>query len=389
MTSPIPDDTMRTRVALIVAISVVGVAILAMGAWAVFRPHPKPPAKPTYSPITETTASATPTTGSVDASGAPSAESSTTTAVPPAESGTAASPAFVRASKIAFRLGSTVYVADEDGGSARAVVQAADGPFALSPDGRALALTRAGNVTVYDVETGLPSFSGPAESVQPEWLPDSSAVMFMRVGADGVPQMFRVSSTGGPETLVGTGSGSVSSPDGAILALLPAPGSTATPQVLVSKNGGAFQTVDVPSGDPIEVTLSNSRLFVSTISTSSGAAVWSFALDGSDRKQLVKPSSAAEKGSTFGRLLLSPDGASLLYAEESDDGYSRMWLVPVAGGTPVSLSPRRDSYPLKWSVSGKEILFIEGNAFQGESTALFHVSPAGTRRLMVVSGAGL
>ncbi len=111
-------------------------------------------------------------------------------------------------------------MADEDGGSARAVAQAADGPFALSPDGRTLALTRAGSITVYDVETGLPAFSGPAESVQPEWLPDSSAVMFMRVGADGVPQMFRVSSDGGPETLVGTGSSAVSSPDGAILALL-------------------------------------------------------------------------------------------------------------------------------------------------------------------------
>ena len=52
-----------------------------------------------------------------------------------------------------------------------------------------------------------------------------------------------------------------------------------------------------------------------------------------------------------------------------------MWLVPITGGSPVSLSSRRDDYPLKWSVSGKDILFIEGNAFQGESTALFHMSP--------------
>ena len=77
---------------------------------------------------------------------------------------------------------------------------------------------------------------------------------------------------------------------------------------------------------------------------------------------------------------------SLLYAAESDDGYSRMWLVPTAGGTPFALSSRRDNYPLQWSVSGKEILFIEGNAFQGESTALYHVSPTGSRRLLLVSG---
>ena len=95
---------------------------------------------------------------------------------------------------------------------------------------------------------------------------------------------------------MGTGSGSVSSPDGAILALFPAPGSTATPQVLVSKNGAAFQTVGVPSGDPIEVTLGNNRLIVSTISTSAGAAIWSIALDGSDSRQLVKPEFRRREG---------------------------------------------------------------------------------------------
>ena len=66
-----------------------------------------------------------------------------------------------------------------------------------------------------------------------------------------------------------------------------------------------------------------------------------------------------------------------------------MWVVPTAGGTAFSLSTRRDNYPLQWTVSGKDILFIEGNAFQGENTSLYHVSPTGTRRLQLVAGAGL
>jgi Tol biopolymer transport system component len=388
MTSPMPDDRMPTRIALIVAISVLGIAIVAMGAWAVFRPHPKAATQRTFTPAEETSAAATPATSSALATSPISAESSSTTGAA-AAAAEGASPGIARAALIAFRLGSSIYVADEDGGSARAVTQAPDGQFALSPDGFTLALARAGSVVLYDVETGKPAFSGLAEAVQPVWLPDSSAVMFMRVGADGVAQIFSVPPAGGEETLVGNGSSVAVSPNGAALALLPALGSTPTPQVLVSRSGGAFVPVPVTGGDPIGIALSDNRLYVSTMSAGDGAAIWSFALDGSGPRQLVKPSSAADKGTTFGRLLPSPDGATLLYAAESDDGYSRMWLAPTAGGTLFSLSSRRDNYPLLWSVSGKDILFIEGNAFQGESTALYHVSPTGTRRLMVVSGAGL
>ncbi len=394
MTSPIPDDSLRTRVALIVAISVLGVAILAMGAWAVFRPHPKPAAPRTYTPAQETSSSVTTATSSLLATPAASAESSSATAAAAAAaaagSGEGAAPGIVRAAKIEFRLGSSVYVADEDGGSASAVTQATDGQFALSPDGLTLALARNGSISLYEVATGKLLFSAIAETVLPVWLPDSSAVLFMRVAPDGTAQIFSVSPSGGQESAIGAGSGVAVSPNGANIALLPPPGSTATPQILVSREGGAFAPIPVPGGDPIGIALGNNRIFVSTMSAAEGAAIWSLALDGSGTRRLVKPGTvAAEKGATFGRMLLSPDGLNLLYAAESDDGYSRMWLVPTAGGAPFSLSSRRDNYPLKWSVSGKDILFIEGNAFQGEKTALYHVSPTGTRRLMVVSGAGL
>ena len=394
MTSPIPDDRMPTRVALIIAIIVVAVGIVAMGAWAVFRPHPKAVAQRGFTPAQETSSAATPATASVVASAAASAESSGTTSsasggTAAASGGEGAAARIVRAPKVVFRLGQWVYVADEDGGSSRAVTQSVDAQFSLSPDGRTLALARTGSITLYEVDGGKLVYSGAAEAVRPVWLPDSSAVMFMRVGVDGAAQVYRVSGTGGLEVLLGTGSDMAVSPNGEVVALLPASGSTPTPKVLVSRGGAEFTPVSVSGGDPIGIALGDKRLYVSTISAAEGAAIWSLGLDGSDKRQLVKPGSTAEKGATFGRMLPSPDGVSLLYAAESDDGYSRMFVVPAAGGTPFSLSSRRDNYPLLWSVSGKDILFIEGNAFQGESTALYHVSPTGTRRLMVVSGAGL
>jgi Tol biopolymer transport system component len=327
----------------------------------------------------------------VAATSTTSAESTVTTAAASASAAAAegAAPGIVRAAKVAYRLGGSLYVSNEDGGSARAVTPAADGQYALSPDGATLALARSGSVTLYDVDTGKMTFSGLAEAVQPVWLPDSSAVMYMRVGADGIAQIYRVSPAGADELVVGTGSSVAVSPNGATIALLPPLGSTATPQVLVSRNGEAFSAVPVPSGDPIGIALGNNRLYISTMSPAEGGSIWSVALDGSGAKQLVKPGSAGDKGATFGRMLPSPDGLSLLYTAESDDGYSRMWLVPTAGGTPSALSSRRDNYPLMWSLSGKEILFIEGNSFQGETTALYHVGPTGSRRLMLVNGAGL
>jgi hypothetical protein len=111
------------------------------------------------------------------------------------------------------------------------------------------------------------------------------------------------------------------------------------------------------------------------------------ALDGTDPRQVVAPESSSAKAATFGTLMLSPDATRLLYTAESDDGFSRMWIGPAAGGKALSLSPRRDAYPMQWTADGGGILFIEGNAFQGEETALWRVRPDGTRRVMIVSGA--
>jgi len=391
MPSPIPSDrTQTTRIALISAIVVLAVVVTGMLAWAVLRPHRKAPAPRGFTPAEETSAGALPASRTVDATAPASAEASESVrSTPSVPASSAPAPGVVRAARIAFRMGSAIHVADENGGSSRKVAAAVDGEFSLSPDGLTLAVARAGNLALYRVDTGKLLFSAAGEAVPPVWLPDSSAVMFMRVGGDGSPEILRVSSSGGREALVGAGANMAVSPDGKVLVLVPALGSTPAPRLLVSEGGAPFVSVPVEGGDPLSVALANNRMFVSTVSATNGSSIWSFKLDGTDARRLVRPNSAIEKGATFGRMMLSPDGATLLYAAESDDGYSRMFVVPTKGGSPLSLSSARDDYPLRWSVSGTDILFIEGNAFQGEATALYHSSATGARRLMVLNGAGL
>jgi Tol biopolymer transport system component len=91
----------------------------------------------------------------------------------------------------------------------------------------------------------------------------------------------------------------------------------------------------------------------------------------------------------FAGLTLSPDGKWLVYAETGDDGYSRLFAVPAAGGAPVTLSPRYDGYALSWSADGTELFFVEGNAIQGEATRVSAVHPDGTAHRIVVEGGGL
>ena len=85
-------------------------------------------------------------------------------------------------------------------------------------------------------------------------------------------------------------------------------------------------------------------------------------------------------------LAVSPDGTYVLAVATGDDEYSRMWVFDVERRRFSSLGTRRDAYPYGWSAEGA-VLYFEGNAYQGESSALMSIRPDGTGRRMVVSGA--
>lgn len=382
MTVPIPDETaQRKRIVLIVAASLVAVIAIAGIGWALLRPDgsDKPPVA--FTPAEETTASG-PATSSAVAS-ALAGEGATTTAPGSGGVGSATIP---RSAKVAFHLGRTLYVANEDGGGT-APLKVAETEYALSPDGASIAVARGGKLEIVPVAGGTAIVAGSAEMATPVWMPDSSAVLFVRADGDGVPGVWRVKRDGTGAKQVATGQGMAVSGDGKTIAMLSTEADADAAQVTVVSSGGAPRKVAVSGGEPIAVAVSGDRLFVSTLSADGGTAIWTSALDGGARRQLVTAVAAEGKTVTFGRLLPSPDGRSLAYTADGDDGYSRIWVVPVAGGSPRQVTSRRDGYPVGWTADGRRILFFEGNSFQGESSALWIANPDGTERRMVVSGA--
>ena len=382
MTVPIPDETaQRKRIVLIVAGSLVALALVAGGAWAVLRPGSSRNAPVVYTPAEETTASGPATSSAVASALAGEGASATT----PGSDGTS-STTIPRSGKIAFHLGRTLYVANEDG-SGTTPLKVTETEYALSPDGASVALVRGGKLEIVPVAGGKATVAGAAEIAAPVWTPDSSAVLFLRADSNGVPSVWHVKRDGSGAKRITVGQGMAVSGDGKTVAMLSTEADTDAAQVTVISNGGAPRKVAVTGGEPIALAVAGGQLYVSTLSADGTTAIWASGLDGSGRRQLVTAVPSEDKTVTFGRLMPSRDGQSLAYTADGDDGYSRIWVVPVAGGSPRQVTSRRDGYPLGWTADGKRILFFEGNSFQGESSALWIANPDGTGRRMIVSGA--
>ena len=396
MTSPIPtDNERRLHIAVIAVAAVVAVAMVAAAAWSLTRPRPvRELPTGTFTPAQETSASATTTGGIASRTSTPtqatssSSESTHAQASQESTRGTV----IIDAHKIAYRIARALFVANEDGTGARAAYGTSSA-YALSPDGLNVASIEGGELAVVGVGRRPASKADltpgtPAEDVTPVWTPDSSGVLFVRTDKQGVPSVWRYILSAGTSVRVGPGSGMAVSPDGGTTVALPIE-ATDSPVLAVWRSDGRAYAITVPSGDPVAVALANDRIYVSTMSSAGAAALWSLSLDGKQRKQLAGASSAGSTSATYGQLLLSPDGHRLLYTVESDDGYSRILVVPVGGGSPVAISKRRDGYPLKWTADGKHILFIEGNAYQGQTTALWRSDLTGHQRKELVKQANL
>lgn len=382
MTVPIPDEAaQRKRIVLIVAASLVALAVVAGGAWAILRPDAANKAPVAYTPAEVTTASGPATSSAVASALAGEGTSATVLG-----SGAASSTAIPRSAKVAFHLGRTLYVANEDG-SNTAPLKVTETEYALSPDGTSVAVVRGGKLEIVPVAGGNAAVAGAAEIATPVWLPDSSAVLFVRADSNGVPSVWRVKRDGAGAKRVTTGQSVAVSGDGKTLAMLSTEADADAAQVTVVSNAGEPRKVEVSGGEPVAVAVANGQLYVSTLSADGVTAIRVSALDGSGSRELVSAVPAEGKTVTFGRLMPSQDGRSLAYAADGDDGYSRIWVVPVAGGSPRQVTSRRDGYPLRWTADGERILFFEGNSFQGESSALWVANPDGTGRRMIVSGA--
>lgn len=279
---------------------------------------------------------------------------------------------------VAYRREGWLCVAGEDGTGERRVAVSASSAYALSPDGRTLAFVDGEPATLQlaDVGSGAIAGLGPAEHERVAWTADSAAIIY--AAPEGILMRKIANPKGATRVFSGPLIGIAA--DGSIV------GMDADGTIAVWK-AGTVRHVTVRGMTTLAV--GGNQLFIAVEDPGTGeTSITRTNLDGSRPTTLVS-AMRASRAAVFGDLVPSRDGSWLVYTERSDDGYSRMFAVPGAGGSPTSLCVRRDCYPLGWTVDGSSVLFIEGNAIQHDPTALMRVDPDGGSRRLLVQGAGL
>jgi len=319
--------------------------------------------------------------------------SESTTVAPADESAeendrTAAVGGHLLAPVIAYRQSGAIYVAAEDGSAPQQVATSDRGAFRLSPDGTKLAWINNDEGTLHVTTVGGPDATvGPAEDVAPAWAPDSAWLAYTAPSSSGT-EVHRVAADGTGAAKVTAGHTPRVSDDGSSMALISSAGPGQPGDVVVVASdgarlggiSGAMAIEAVPTGDSVVYSVGGER---------DAEKILVSATDGSDSRTLV---GAARLGVpvVYAQLMPSPDGTLLKYAATGDDGYSRAYVVEISDTpSPLALSIRRDTYPLRWGSDGARLVIVEGNSFQGEQTSVIRVSGDGFGRTIVVEGGGL
>lgn len=174
------------------------------------------------------------------------------------------------------------------------------------------------------------------------------------------------------------------SSDGTTIVAAAPPGHS--PALAVWRDRAARHAVDGPVSG---AGCTSGRIYYGSGPDAAGAvALRSMAVDGKgDREEVAQPSSA--RAVSLGAICDSPDGSWICYSEQGDDGFSRVFVLPTAGGAATPVSGRRDTYPLGWSADSRALYLIDGNALQGDPTVLVSVTPADGLRRTLVEGVGL
>ncbi|MCE5203303.1 MAG: hypothetical protein ABFC80_00905 [Coriobacteriales bacterium] len=283
-----------------------------------------------------------------------------------------------RALRIAYRKGGFVCVAQPDGTGEVRVLPSRDGAFALSPDAKSVVLVEGGTLAAVDVASRAVRRLDAAARLTPAWTPDSMWIVYA-VDLTTGPQVRRVRRDGTGGSKLFDGSGPAVSPKGDVIV-----GHAEGALVVWRATGVTRVAVDGHVGS---VATDGERLyFVEVGDDEAASSLRSVSFDGRDAITL-RDTSAAARPVTLDDLSVSFDGAYLAFTECGDDGYSRLFSMELGPEHSVTaLSVRRDDYPLGWGRDGR-LYFIEGNAFQGESTRLMAVRADGLGRVTLVEGA--
>lgn len=298
-----------------------------------------------------------------------------------------------RARYVAYRKDGGVWVATESGEDPKRVFASTQGPYALSPDARTLAVVDGASQTLslIDVAGGSAVMVGKAVPDRPSWAADSSFVVYTsQPPGSHDTEVDRVNRDGSGRVSLGAGYGGRVAPDGSVVAISASRTADGTPLEVIS---GGQATLIGEKLSPNAIAPMVGRIVFADAGgvIVSGAArqpsIRSIYPDGSGMRTLVPRPSVGE-GVFFGDLMPSPDGVWIVYAETGDDGYSRLFAMKASGGAAHPLSLRRDAYIMGWSADSTEIVFVEGNAAQEEPTKLMAMRPDGSGRRTIIDGAG-
>lgn len=363
---------------------VAAVVVLAVTAWAVGRQGgstDEPRRVPTVRPAEPTTAPPAPTVVETTPPTPPSADSTA-----PAEN-----PAAAVGWGVAFRLAGTVYVARADGSGARPVGRFGEGPYALSPDGRRLAVIADGRLTIVELEQETRVDAGGAVGASafmdecPAWLPDSRAILFVR-GDEGDRRVRTALAESGRGRELTPGSSPSVSPDGRVVAVIDDGSGEGDGRILVSVEGGPFRGIRVAPGGVTGLAAGDDRVYVSVLNPKGESSIHSIRTDGRKARRLTGAPDEPARGA-WGSLALSPDGERLAVMAVADDRISRVAVIDLGSERVTWVEGRRDTYFRRWGPAGRWLFLIEGNAYQGEPTALVRVARDGSQKRTLVTGA--
>lgn len=394
----------KRRLAYIGAGALVLVVLVVAAAMKVAADRPR-----VLQPAPRETASTGEQSPSVETSSAEQTGSPVATSSPPPVKATAskeaAAPATsVRKPVIAYRRDGALWTSSETGTDAKKVADVKQGTFALSPDGATLAYvdTQARALSLVDLASGKVVRVGSAEDAALCWAPGSEFLLYTAKS----PTRYEVRKTlrnGRGDSLLGAGHSPHISGGGSGLVWI-ADTAYGQPGMVTT----ALFTATRPSSRLSAPLATEAAFAVDGVVVSVGGApgtarILTMAHDGklvideaSSREIVGAPSGA--RPVSYAHLCASPAvvagsgssaGRYLAYAEVGDDGYSRTYIYDSEKGRSVALSMRKDTYPLCWSADGKRLFVVEGNAFQGEATAIVSTMPDGMGRSTIVEGGGL
>lgn len=381
---PIPEDGARRRAWLIAGVLSLVVVLIGVGTAFALLANRAPSGKtPTYVPAEETSPGPS-VIGTQSADTSASVTPTATSAEPTASAGVTQT---VRAGQIAYRKDGGIWIANEDGTGAHRVLDSAAGDFALSPDGRTLAVKGSASTdrpVLVDVNTGAQVSLVQAIDL-PAWSPDSTWLAYT-AGTSGVGySLRRVARDGSGDALLQSQAAQPQiSLDGKRVAYVSSPHTVATDTLRVTEIA-THKVSTVPGADgPWSFAWgAGGVLFFAKYASATGTG-WLGKVDSTLQKSSVIASLPTDVHAAPGRLIPNSTATKVLFAMEGDDGYSKLHLADVSGNKITAIDNRRDAYPQKWLLNGSGFIYVDGNAIQKETPNLDRMNADGKNKTVIV-----